>query len=254
MYFDYVRLLRSLLIIVPPIVGALALVASMIDGDQSVTEIVLGVVGSVVMAAIQVGFWTTLGFALFEHASRDKPIPSRSGWSPDDLDELPADRQISLGETLFTVGFYAVVITLVPFKWLNPTIETASGNRVPTFLPSLWDGWVWYIVALFAAMLVLDVVKYRVGHWTWPMAWANLALNLGFAIPVVALLVSDRIVNPDAIDALGLHLEWDTPEQVLTVSAAVIILISLWDTVEAFWRAHQAARRDPLSRAWATEA
>ena len=47
--------------------------------------------------------------------------------------------------------------------------------------------------------LGFEIVKYRVGRWTWPLVATNALLDLAFAVPVVWLLLTDRLLSPELV-------------------------------------------------------
>lgn len=238
LYFDYLRLLKLLLTIIPLVAGALALAAELIDGVESVVGLAFSAASAAGFAAVQVCFWTTIGFVIAERQSGDEPVRIGGSWSPDRLAELP-DRQISLAETLGGAGALVIAISLLPFQRYNPAITTRAGEDVPTFLPSFWDGWAYYFVVVFVAMLLLEVVKYRAGRWNLRMASANLGLNVAFGVPGVWLLLTDRLVNPAAQRALQEWLGWSREPINLTAVAVVVVLLLVWDTADGFLKSRR---------------
>ncbi len=238
LYFDYLRLLKLLLTVIPLVAGAFALAADLIEGAGSVVGVVLSAGFAAGFAAIQVCFWTTLGFVIAERQSGGEPVRIAGPWSPDRLDEVP-DRQIGLGETLWGAGMLVVLISLVPFERYNPSITSREGIDVPTFLPSFWNGWAYYAVAVFTAMLLLEVVKYRAGRWNLRLASANLGLNVAFGVPGVWLLLTDRLVNPAAQRALQEWLGWSREPINLTAVAVVVVLLLVWDTADGFLKSRR---------------
>ncbi len=238
LYFDYLRLLKLLLTVIPLVAGAVALAAELIEGVESVVGLAFPAVAAAGFAAIQVCFWTTLGFVIAERQSGGETARIGGPWTPDRLDEVP-DRQIGLGETLWGAGMLVVLISLLPFERYNPAITTRAGAEVPTFLPSFWHGWVWYFLAVFVAMLLLEVAKYRAGRWNLPMALANLGLNAVFGVPAVWLLLTDRLVNPAAQQALQEWLGWSREPINLTAVSVVVVLVLAWDTVEGLLKSRR---------------
>ena len=79
---------------------------------------------------------------------------------------------------------------------------------------------------------MFEIVKYRIGHWTWALFGTKALLNLAFAVPLVWLALSDRLLNP----ALGERLSWlaDADNRnVLGVAIAVgTAAILVWDLID----------------------
>ena len=106
--------------------------------------------------------------------------------------------------------------------------------------PQLWS---WYLP------LVLVTLALELGHalwihrtgWTWPAAWANLALTLLFAVPTIVLLLDGALVNPDLVA----YLEWDRDitQKAMNGIAAGVGLVSIWETFDGFRKAYARSRR-----------
>ena len=69
----------------------------------------------------------------------------------------------------------------------------------------------------------------------------NAALDLAFAVPVVVLLLTDRLLNPDLVARFAWLREGEHLDTVATVSVVVIAVITLWDVVDSVLKAR---RRD----------
>lgn len=53
----------------------------------------------------------------------------------------------------------------------------------------MWDFWIPWFLVLAALEIAFALVLFAIGRWTWSLAWANVALNLAFAVPAVGLLL-----------------------------------------------------------------
>jgi hypothetical protein len=88
---------------------------------------------------------------------------------------------------------------------------------------------------VLAVEIVFEVIKYRVGSWTWGLASVNLAINALFAVPAVYLLATDQIFSPDFLETV--------PDQVLALDWVIIVsivAISVFDVIYAFRKAYMA--------------
>jgi hypothetical protein len=93
------------------------------------------------------------------------------------------------------------------------------------------------IVGLVAGSIVLQIAKYRIGRWTTGLATVNAALNLGFASWWVWALGVGGLLDQDFFDDLDIA-DWLEPSARITT--LVIVLICIWDTVEAFVTARRS--------------
>ena len=105
-YFSqYSQLLRTLVLVIVPIVAVASLLAQALAG-ASPLDAVFSVVGIVFQLVVQLAFWVTLVFAVLERSHTPVPSPS---WSPDDLPEIP-DRRVGLGETVSGIALLTVLM------------------------------------------------------------------------------------------------------------------------------------------------
>lgn len=239
-YFDYLRVLRLLLVPVPALAAAVSVLADLVESPQTVASVISSAVFAALLAAVQVGFWTTLGFAIAERRGATM-TPAGQGWTPDRLPKV-VDRRIGLGETALGIGTLVLTISLIVSERLNPLISDPSGTRIPFFRSTLWNGWVWYFVVVLVAMIALQVTNHLAGRWTARAALVNLGLELAFGLPAVWLLLTDRLVDPAAQEALRLRLGWEqTPInlQAVAVAVAVVVLVTIG---QAFLAARRHAR------------
>ena len=233
-YFAYRRLLGVLLVTVVPIVAVVIAVIQVIS-SAGVGSVVGETVGLVISLVVHIVFWTTLVFAIIEWTGAD----AGAEWTLDQLPLLPSGGAIKLGETIASVVALVFAISaLVLSRSLSPFVAD-DGSPISIFDPDLWDFWFPFFIVVLAAEIVFEVVKYRVGRWTWGLASVNLALNALFAIPAIYLLASDQIFNPEFFEALGWGSAPGESSTVVTVSIVVIALVTIWDTIDGFRKARR---------------
>ncbi|MEV4546012.1 hypothetical protein AB0J99_30875, partial [Micromonospora echinaurantiaca] len=128
----------------------------------------------------------------------------------------------------------------LPVQHFRSFVPTDGDENLPILDPALWSFWLPFLIAVLAATIGLEIAKYRAGRWTWPLVTVNAALNLAFAVPVIWLMSTDRLLNPDLVD----HFEWlgqgDNLNTIATVVIAGTALIALWDTADSTIKAHRA--------------
>lgn len=223
-YFSqYSQLLRTLVLVIVPIVAVASLLAQALAG-ASPLDAVFSVVGIVFQLVVQLAFWVTLVFAVLERSHTPVPSPS---WSPDDLPEIP-DRRVGLGETVSGIALLTVLMWAVLWQrdhWL----VTVGGTEVPVLNAQVWSPWLVVLLVVLLASIVLEIVTYRVGHWTVALAAVNTALNAAFAGIVVWLWTGERLLTEGVSDLV--------PGGLLTPLVWIVVGIAVFDTVEGWWKA-----------------
>ncbi|MFD2766023.1 permease prefix domain 1-containing protein [Micromonospora eburnea] len=198
-FLTWWRLLRTLLTFIPAIVGVAAgVVKATVDGEPG-SAIGAGVV-SAMQTAVQIAFWVTLVFAVFERTNKPLNLPE---WSVDQLPEAPEERQVTLVDTCASIAFLVIAIAFLPWQHFNPWIS-GDGSRLPMIDPALWGSWLPLLAAVLVASVGLEIAKYRARRWTWPLVTVKTVLDLAFAVPLVLLLLNDRLLNPELVQ----RFEW----------------------------------------------
>jgi hypothetical protein len=230
-FLDYWRLLKVLLAVVVPIAAIAVTLAQLLAGREPVPALVSGITTGLA-TAMHLAFWTTLVFALIERSAPDAR-KSLGQWSLDRLPDLPGRRR-SFTDTVVAVTWIAVLITLLFVQEFGSLVD---GQRIPVLNSDLWSFWLPVLIALLALEIVLELVLYRVGRWTYPLAFANLVLNVLVSGIIIWLLRTGQLLN----DAFFVAVGW--PEGggadgvlaiVVTVAMVVVAGISI---VDAFYRA-----------------
>ncbi|WCN83646.1 permease prefix domain 1-containing protein [Micromonospora sp. LH3U1] len=227
-YLVWLRLLKLLLSLIPAIVGTVVLVVDVADGKG------FGAIGPAIVVAmqvaVQIAFWLTLTFALIDRSQTTAGLPE---WTVDQLPDVPAHRDVSLADTIASVAMLVLTIGYLPFQHYQSWVHETDGGNIPILDPALWSFWLPALMAVLLAEVVFEIVKYRIGRWTWNLFGVKALLNLAFAVPLVWLVLSDRLLNP----ALGERLSWlaegdnrNTLGAAIAVGAAVVMVWELIDT------------------------
>ena len=233
LFFDYKRFLSVLFVTVVPIVMAVIFVVSLI-GDEGIGGAFGSSVSVGLSVVVHIAFWTTLVFAILERSGGGSTI---GGWDLSKLPPLPSKGSVSLGETIASVVFLTLAIVgLVLSRTVSP-VTAADGSPIPLFQPDLWSFWMPFLIAVLAVEVVFELVKYRTGHWTWPLASVNLALNALFSVPAIYLLLTEQLLNPEFFDALGFNLDISSGGPIVLTTVVVITAVVVWDTVDGFRKA-----------------
>ncbi|GIF78367.1 permease prefix domain 1-containing protein [Asanoa siamensis] len=227
-YLIWLRLLKLLLAFVPAVVGIVAGLVELADGARAGDAIGEGI-GTAIEVAVQVAFWVTLTFAVLERTNTPLNLPA---WSVDRLPEhTSGERQSRLADCVASVGVLALLVAYLPVQHFRSFVTTTDGANLPILDPALWTFWLPYLMVVLVLTAGLEIAKYRAGGWTWPLVGVNAVLNVAFAVPVVWLLLRDRLLNPDFVA----RFEWLSQpahlDRVATIAVVVTIVIAVWDVV-----------------------
>jgi hypothetical protein len=218
LYWDYRRVLRALLMIVP---GVVTLTVSTVQAFTGAPPlgILVDALWLFVLVALQVAFWTTLGFAIAEHTGT-REMPDRRPWTVGDLPRRPA-RQVTLGETVATV--LGLLVGIAALVWQRSGTQVSdTGAAVPLLEPDLWSFWLPALLVLMSAGVVLQLLAYARGRWTPTLAGLRVAGDLVFGVVGIALLMTQQVLNPAFFAELG-QVQWADPGSPLTQGIAWMI-------------------------------
>lgn len=232
----YVRLLRLLLVIVVPIITILSGLGSAIAGEEPVA-VLTSAIGAGFSLGVQLTFWVTVVFAIIDR----RGWAPESTWDVDDLPELPRYR-IGLGETIASIVGLALLTWFIVWQPGYQFTLDSSLPAIPILNPSLGSFWTPYLVVVLLASIALEIVKFRVGRWTLPLASVNTLLNAAFAIPVFWLLTTGQVVNPEFVAAVTMD-PVGALDVVPTLIAWIIAAFSAFDVVEGWWKALRGVGR-----------
>jgi hypothetical protein len=118
-----------------------------------------------------------------------------------------------------------------------------DGVAYPLFDPALWSFWLPYFIAITVVEIVLAIVVFRRGRWTWATAALNALLNAAFAIPAVYLLMNDLLFNPQLVAAIDSATGGQWLGFTTAFTSAIVLLIVGWDSIDVFLKAHRASSR-----------
>lgn len=232
-YPEYIRLLRLLISIVVPIVTVVVGFTTALSGE-SLWNIALAAVGSGFMVGIQVAFWVTLVFAVIERRTTDRSSVT-SVWDLDDLPEITVNR-ISIGDTLASITGLSLLVLFLLWQPGYQESFDLGGPSIPILNPELSTLWIPLLIVILLGSITLELVKYRTGKWTVPLAAVNSLLSLSFAITVIFLIVSDQLLNPEFTAVITAGDFGGFMDLIPTVIAWAIAVITVFDITEGWWR------------------
>ncbi|WP_229398367.1 permease prefix domain 1-containing protein [Micromonospora okii] len=230
------RVLRLLVTYIPAVAGVVAGVAKATVGGEPGGAIGVGV-SVAIQTAVQIAFWVTLCFAVLERTDVSLGLPE---WTVDRLPEETGDRQISQPDSWASVAFLLGTVGLLVGQHFRGW-TAGDGSWLPVLDPALWSFWLPALIVVLLATVGLEVAKYRARRWTWPLVAVNALLNLAFAAPVLWLLSTDRLLNPELVERFAWLREGGV-DDVTRIVAVATVVIAVWDIVDSAVKARRAAR------------
>lgn len=237
-YFSYLRLLRVLYVVVLPVILIGTVLVQVITG-QAFDKLVGTVVNVGITAAVHLGFWPTLVFAVIERAEGSRK--SVVEWTLENLPQLPSRKPFGRSDLIAAITLVLFFVAMVIWTQQYPVFTDDAGRTIPFLAPSLWAFWLPYFFVVGAIEIAFTVVIYRVGRWTRPLVAVNVLLNLVFMVPVLWLLATGAAFNQPFFDRLHWSATSVTGPFSLTVGS-VMVLFALFDIVDSAVKARRAAR------------
>lgn len=235
------RLLLTLLSWVPAVVAALAVLGNLIDNAGIGNAIADGTKAGL-GTALAVVCGTTAVFAAIERWGGKDSLPQ---WEVDSLPDVPAHRQVSLSDAVASVVLIAMVGAALVLQHFRSWVEGSDGADIPVLDPDLWSFWLPGLLAILAVCVVVEVAKYRVGHFSWPIVGWTAATSVAFGATVAYLALTDALLNPAFVSHVGMSgTQVDTTNAIIAASA---IIIELWTIVDAIGKRRQTRPEVALS-------
>lgn len=237
-YDMYIRLLKQLLVIVPPIIAVIAGLAHFADSRVIMESIISGV-GAALETGVHIVFWTTMTFAVLEYLGVKPESMTSSEWSIDDLPELPGPRQISVVDSIAGMVMIAVYAAVVVYAVSFPAWWTEQSHS--TLNPALWQGWVQGFLGLIVVSFALEFAKFKSGNWTPVLAAANVVLNIAWATFISFVILTQDVVNPALMTEIQAKTSETNLQEILDwtiiISVVVTVLGCAWSAIESVYKA-----------------
>lgn len=237
-YLAWLRLLRTLLLIIPPIAMVGAGLAHALTG-AGVGTVIGEAIGIGLSAAVHLCFWVTLVFVVLERTG----VESRTTW---DVDQLPEKRENGTGRSDLIASLVFLAIALGALAWDRLRgLTVVDGEVLPVLDPALWPAGILPLLALILLEAVLAIVIHRRGRWSVGAAVANTAIAVGVAGWTLTLLARDQLLNPELVDRLS-PAGGSDPGVLGVVGVVLVILvlaIAAWDVVDGWVKTTRDRRR-----------
>lgn len=239
-YPAWERAVKAILVVAVPT----AMLATAVIGaatGESLGEVLGSTAWFGLTLTVHVLFWTTLAFVVAERSGPDVRASLDVPWRPESLPDVTRDRG-SLPDLVATLTFLALFGGLLVWQQVRPPL-TLDGQDVPVLDPDLWSSWLPLVLVLLVVEGAFEVVKYLAGGWTRAMAVANVALGAIFAAPFVALGLTERLLDPRAVEVVQREWSGFSPDAAHLVVVLAAVGIWLWDSVDGFVKQHRAGER-----------
>jgi len=240
LYPSFIRFLKYGFSIGLPIAFILSLLINLSETPTGLINLLIESVGNTIAAGIQIIFWTSLIFFIFERGGMDtKEFAKSNGlWNLSMLPQLPIKRQIPISEViadLFAYLFFIIAPLIAP-RFIGTTVD---GTFTPIFDPGLWGIITLPIILTGLAGLTLSLVKLFKRNWSHSLAIANLLFALAVSTLLIIAFLNVQIINPALLTILQTHNESANIAQLSSwatwtvgISIGVTIVIYLYEAIK----------------------
>ncbi|MBM0275370.1 permease prefix domain 1-containing protein [Micromonospora tarensis] len=233
-YLVWLRLLKLLLSFIPALVGTIVAIVEAVEGKG------FGAIGPGVVVALHVtvhiAFWLTLTFVIIERSQPTMDLPE---WTVDQLPDAPVRRGIPLADTIASVIMLLLTIAYLPLQHYHSWVDGTDGENIPLLDPALWSFWLPALIVVLIASVIFELVKYRIGRWTWQLFGLKALLSLAFGLPLVWLALTDRLLNPALAERLGWLAEADNRDALGLAIALGTVAVVIWDLIDTARKTRQ---------------
>ena len=202
-----------------------------------------------ISAAIGAFGWVTLVFAIMEKTAKQKILTEiQEDWSLADLPEKekpqkPFSRVGVIIGIIFTVLFIILVNQYSQLLGFYYTLDGSIQEMIPMLNQEVFRSYLPYINGMLVLQLLFSASKLVFRKWTYPVATANLILNVLSFVLLWFILQDTAILNPELVTKIG---EATDGQRVLNTAfnsiKAVFLFIFLLDSFEGFHDAYKNSK------------
>ena len=201
-YFEWWRLLKLLLWIVPACAAFGIALGQVLSGAPTGTVIGSTVVG-VLGVIVHIGFWVTLVFAILERSVDGRPTAGRRAGAVGDLDAsiaCPSSARRAWASPTWSPRSSSSRSRPSPSSGTASSASCWTGDeRMPVLNPDLWPWWIAGALRRHDRRGVMAIAIYRKGRWTPGFAVLNTVLALAVAVPAIWLLAERPAAQPGVL-------------------------------------------------------
>ena len=194
--------------------------------------------------------WVTLVFAIMERTAKEKILREiQEDWSLADLPEKevpqkPFSRIGVIIGIIFTVLFLVLVNQYSQLLGFYYTLDGSIQEMIPMLNQEVFRSYLPYINGMLVLQLLFSASKLVFRKWTYPVATANLILNVLSFVLLWFILQDTAILNPELVTKIG---EATDGQRVLNTAfnsiKAVFLFIFLLDSFEGFHDAYKNSKK-----------
>ena len=199
---------------------------------------------------VHVCFWVTLVFAIMERTPKQKILTEiQEDWSLADLPEKEVPQKpfnkvgVIIG-IIFTVLFIILVNQYSQLLGFYYTLDGSIQEMIPMLNQEVFRSYLPYINGMLVLQLLFSASKLVFRKWTYPVATANLILNVLSFVLLWFILQDTAILNPELVTKIG---EATDGQRVLNTAfnsiKAVFLFIFLLDSFEGFHDAYKNSKK-----------
>lgn len=203
-----------------------------------------------ISAAIGAFGWVTLVFAIMEKTAKQKILTEiQEDWSLADLPEKEKPQKpfsivgVIIG-IIFTVLFIILVNQYSQLLGFYYTLDGSIQEMIPMLNQEVFRSYLPYINGMLVLQLLFSTSKLVFRKWTYPVATANLILNVLSFVLLWFILQDTAILNPELVTKIG---EATDGQRVLNTAfnsiKAVFLFIFLLDSFEGFHDAYKNSKK-----------
>lgn len=203
-----------------------------------------------ISAAIGAFGWVTLVFAIMEKTAKQKTLTEiQEDWSLADLPEKekpqkPFSRVGVIIGIIFTVLFIILVNQYSQLLGFYYTLDGSIQEMIPMLNQEVFRSYLPCINGMLVLQLLFSTSKLVFRKWTYPVATANLILNVLSFVLLWFILQDIAILNPELVTKIG---EATDGQRVLNTAfnsiKAVFLFIFLLDSFEGFHDAYKNSKK-----------
>jgi len=193
--------------------------------------------------------WITLVFSILEKTAKEKVlIEIQEEWSLADLPEAETPQK-PFSKIGVIIGIIFTILFLVLVNRYNHLLGfyysmDGSGQFMPILNTESFQSYLPYINGLLALQLLFTTSKLIFTRWTYPVATANLVLNVLSFVLLWYILQDTAILNPELVTEIAKATDG---QRVLNTAfnsiKAVFLFIFLLDSFEGFHDAYKNSKK-----------
>ncbi|MCW4355953.1 hypothetical protein ONR57_21845 [Hoyosella sp. YIM 151337] len=192
LYPDYVRMLKSLVLVAFPVIALLVALPRVVLGNGHPGEVIAAAGLWTFVAGVQLIFWMTLVFVVAERTG-NRHRHFTMAWTPDSLSRT--SMRTSRSDAAFSIIVLLLVLGFVPWQQFFAA--------VPVIDPALWRGWLPAIMAAIASLLLADIRRMQTGRWSRWTATVAVVGDLAVVGVLAWAATVSPLVNPEFLTAIG---------------------------------------------------